>query len=74
VAVIVGSFALAGCGEWLAGVAAAHDVDGFDGRPVDFGDVVQIGHVGPVCGKDFGCCGVVFALPGAFGCEHFLDG
>jgi hypothetical protein len=49
--------------EGLARVAAAHDVNGFDGRPVDRSDVSITGHLRPVFREDGAGVGVDLALP-----------
>jgi hypothetical protein len=49
--------------EGLARVAAAHEVDGLDVRPVDRSDVAITGHLGPVFRKDGAGIGVDLALP-----------
>lgn len=51
---IIGALSLSGGAEWLAGVAAGENVDGRDGGPVDFGDVVEVRHARPVVIEDRG--------------------
>jgi hypothetical protein len=74
VALIFGSFPEAGVGEGLAGVAAAEDVDGFDGGPVDGGDVAEVGDLRPVVGEDLVGAGVDVGDPCGGAAEHGLYG
>jgi hypothetical protein len=64
----------------LAGRAAGDDVDGFNGGPVDAGDVAVVGDVRPVVGEDAGGClsvaplRVVLGEPSGFGAEYLVKG
>ncbi len=47
----------------LAGKPADENVDGFYFAPADFGDITQVGHLGPVVCEYPAGGGVVFAVP-----------
>src|SRR5436190_1329373 len=64
----------AGEGEGLAGVSAADEIGSFNGRPVDGGDVAEVGDVRPVFGEHPAGVRVDLGLPddvhaGAFEAE-----
>jgi hypothetical protein len=73
-AFIIGSLSFAGEAEWLAWPAAAEDVDGLDGRPVDGGDVFQVRHSWPARGEDFACSRVDLAMSGDLATEDGFNG
>jgi hypothetical protein len=54
----------AGEAEWLAGVAATDDVDGFNFAPINSGDVAEVRDIGPVLREHSAGVGVDFGLPG----------
>lgn len=62
-ALIVGSFALAGGAEGLAWVAADEQVDGFDSFPAGGFEVAVVGDAGPTGGEDSRGVGVNFGVP-----------
>ncbi len=64
----------AGLAERLTRVSARDDVDARDGRPVDAGDVAQVGGVGVAVGEDLVRAGVHVRHPCGFGAEHVSDG
>ena len=75
--------ALAGLTERLARVSASENVDGLDRRPVDAGDVTQVGDAGEAVlqyeGRVADQCALFVALlnvghPRGAGAEHFLNG
>lgn len=74
VTLVNGSLPTSGGTKWLARVAAAEDVDGFDCGPVNLGDVSVVRHAWPPVGEHFGRCGVVLAVPHRARAEHLLDG
>jgi hypothetical protein len=61
------SLASPGVRERLARVAGGQDVHWFDDGPVDGGEVVEVGDVGPVVFEDLRGVGVVFGVPGHMG-------
>jgi hypothetical protein len=63
VAFVVGTPATTGGTEWLARVSGREDVDRFDRRPVDGGDVAEVGHVRVVVGQHLGGGRVVVGDP-----------
>ena len=60
--------------EWLARIPAADDVHRLNGRPVDAGDVAQVGGVGVAVGEDGIRARVHVGHPCGFGAEHVGDG
>ena len=54
----------AGEAEWLAGIPAADEVNGFNVAPVDCCDVAKVGNIGPVLREYPAGVRIDFALPG----------
>ena len=63
-----------GLTERLARVSARDDVHARDGRPVDGGDVAQVGDVGEAAGKDLASALVDVGHPRDTGVEDGFDG
>jgi hypothetical protein len=68
------SFPLAGGGERLAGVAAAHDVDGLDVLPPGGGEVTDVRCGRPAVGENLVRAGVDVGHPRGGAAEDLLDG
>jgi hypothetical protein len=49
--------------EWLAGVAATDEVNGFNLTPIDRRDVAEVRHIGPVLREHPAGVGVDLGLP-----------
>ena len=60
-------------GYRLAGEPSAEHVDRLDGRPVDAGDVAEVGHVGVAVGEDAAGAGVHVGHPGGGAAEYGVD-
>lgn len=63
-----------GVAEWLTGVAGADQFDRLERRPVDDGQIAQVGHAGPVPLMDAGRFGGVFGVPRQPAAEYLFDG
>lgn len=63
VPLVVRPRALAAVAERLARISARDDVNRLDGRPVDTGDVTEVGHVGPAVGEDLAGARVDVGVP-----------
>ena len=74
VALVLLAHASASLAERLARVSARDDVDARDGRPVDLGDVAQVGGVGVAVGEDRIRARVDVGHPRRCRAEHLLDG
>jgi hypothetical protein len=57
----------------LAGESATDDIYGFDGVPVDGGDIAEVWYTGKSCFKDFGWGFVEFAMPDNFSTDSVDD-
>ena len=64
----------AGLAERLARVSAREDVDGLHGRPVDAGDVAQVGGVRVAVGEHLAGALVDVGHPYGAGVEHLFGG
>jgi hypothetical protein len=64
--------ALAGMAQILTGATTGQHVHGFDGGPVDGGDVAVVGDVGVTVGEDPGGAGVDLGVPGDGAADHGL--
>jgi hypothetical protein len=67
---VVRALPLPGCAERLTWIAPGEHVHGFDGGPVDGGDVAQVGDVGVTVGEDPGGAGVDLGVPGDGAADH----
>ena len=74
VALVLLAQASASLTERLARVAGRDDVDAEDGRPVDGGDVAEVGGVRVAVGEHLARALVDVGHPHGAGAEHFLDG
>ena len=63
VPLVVRPRALAGVAERLARISARDDVNRLDLRPVDLGDVAEVGHAWPPVGEHFAGAGVDVGVP-----------
>ena len=61
-----------GLTERLARIPACDDVDGFDGGPVDAGDVAEVRDAWCAVGEDLACALVDVGHPHGAGAEHLF--
>lgn len=74
VTLIVDAFSLSRSGERLAWIPATQHLNRFDGRPINFGDVPEVGHIGEPVRQHLRRCRVYLGMPSDLAAEHALNG